>query len=260
LPGGAERASPGFPGRAAGWLGVYFSVKATFGEKAMQKRNSRRFVLIWGLLLVLTATFALAQTDSDETSDDEQAASKQRTASAEKDGVVYTTNYLKERFGEKDDAAPAEDSDETLIEETAEVPPGAFTNEDLKQRFGSDEEAAPETDEDAAPETDEDAAEVETEVPAEPETAAEPAEPALSPEERAQLISEIDDEIERLDKRLLALKNPLLAGTVPPTPEEQTEEAGLGNAERLRRTEEKIDELKTTLEELRSEPEAPRED
>ena len=84
----------------------------------MQKRNSRRFVLIWALLLVLTVTFAMAQTDSDETSDDDQAAAKQRTASAEQGGVVYTTDYLKERFGEKDDAAPAEVSDETLLEQT----------------------------------------------------------------------------------------------------------------------------------------------
>jgi hypothetical protein len=220
----------------------------------MQKRNSRHFVLIGALLLILTATFAMAQTDSDETSDEEQTDAKQSTASEEQEGVVYTTDYLKERFGEKEDASPDVVSDETLSEQPAEPPPGAFTNEDLKERFGPDEDAATESGE-AVEE-----AEAEAEAPAEPEDAAEPAEPALSPAERAQLVSEIDDELERLEKRLLALKNPLLAGTVPPTAEEQTEEEGLDNAERLRRTEEKIDELKTTLEELRSESEGPPDD
>jgi hypothetical protein len=256
----------------------------------MQKRDSRRFVLIGVLLLILTATFAVAQTDSDETSDDERTDAEQPAASQEEAGVVYTTDYLKERFGEKADAESDVAAEEDAVDEAeeaeveAEATPGAFTNEDLKERFGADEEAVDEAeeaeveaeatpgaftnedlkerfgaDEDAAAETEEVAEEAEAEAAAEPEATtepeapAEPTEPALSPEERARLISEIDEELERLDKRLLALKNPLLAGTVQQTPEERTEETGLDNAERLRRTEEKIDELKATLEELRSE-------
>lgn len=221
----------------------------------MQKRNSRNFWLIWALLLVLPATFAMAQSDSDETSDDEGAEAQQSTASEEKKDVVYTTDYLKERFGDKDEASPEVISDDAPSDQPIEVSPDAFTNEDLRERFGGDEEAATETGEaGAAAETE---AEAEAEAPAEPEAAAEAAAPAMSPEERARLVSELDDELKRLEKRLLALKNPLLAGTAPPTPEERDEEVGLDSAERLRRTEEKIDELKATLEELRSESDAP---
>jgi hypothetical protein len=186
----------------------------------MQKRDSRSLWLIWALLLVLPATFAMAQSDSDETSDDEGAEAQQSTASEDKRGVVYTTDYLKERFGEKDEASPEVISEETLSEQPIEVSPDAFTNEDLRERFGGDEEAATETDEAEA--------EAEAEAPAEPEAAAEPAAepaaPAMSSEERARLVSEIDDELKRLEKRLLALKNPLLAGTAPPTPDERYEE------------------------------------
>jgi hypothetical protein len=215
----------------------------------MQKRDVRRHGLIWALLLCLTATFAVAQTGSDKTSDDQQAAGQQRTAPEEKKDVVYTNKDLKERFGEEEQPSPDAIPVETPSEQTAETPPGAYTNEDLTERFGAEEEAAAETGEAAA--------EAETEAPAEAEPAAEPEQPALSPEERARLISEIDGELQRLEKRLLALENPLLAGTAPPTPEEQTEEKGLDNAERLRRTEQKIDELKGKIDDIRSESESP---
>jgi hypothetical protein len=235
----------------------------------MKKQSIALAPLIWVLLLLLTAGLAAAQSESDEAADDEEA----RPAPAEEPesgtGVVYTTDYLKKRFSEEQDKAPSVITNESLRQREAEpapVPTTAFTNEDLAERFGA-EEAAEEEGADSG-EPPESEAEEEGADPGEPpeseetssadeETALEPAEPAMSAEERAELVSEIDAELARLEKRLLAIRNPLLAGTAPPTDEEAAEEAGLDSAERLRRTEAKIDELKQALEELRTEPATP---
>jgi hypothetical protein len=218
----------------------------------MKKRNAAVWIWICALLLALTAGLAMAQSDSAEESAEDQSASAPSAETTESAETVYTTDYLKKRF-EKTEASPAVYTNESLDDEPAEPAPqaaGAYTNEDLKERFGAEGEAeAAEPDEGEAGEADDEPAE-----PAEAEAAAEPSEPSepsMSAEERAERIAEIDGELQRLEKRLLAIRNPLLAGTAPPTAEEQA--AGEDNLERLRRTEEKIDELKAALEQLRAE-------
>ncbi len=59
--------------------------------------------------------------------------------------------------------------------------------------------------------------------------------------------AELQAQIERLDKRLLSLRNPLLRGVTPATDEENAEMAGQGNVEQVRRTEEKLAELRAEL-------------
>jgi hypothetical protein len=212
----------------------------------MARRRSRLFLLAGVLLLVWGAGFAAAQSDDAETREDaepEDAATEPADdVTTDDDGnVVYTTDYLKKRFAEEpgeavDDIITNESLDEQT-EETPQAPSSAYTNQDLQQRFGSAEPAEAQT-----PATE----------PAEAPAVTEPGEPPLPPEERARQIAEIDAELERLEKRLVAVRNPLLAGTAPATEEERAEEQGMDNAERLRRIEAKIEELQATLEELRS--------
>jgi hypothetical protein len=217
----------------------------------MKTRDCWHFVLLSVVLLAATSGIAMAQSDDAETADDEKAAAEQTGESEEAPGFVYTTDYLKKRFGDEEgEAAPGVITNESLAEQPdqpAEPPSTAFTNEDLTERFGSAEAAgkeAPQTDVALPRATDED--------PGEAEAGDEPGRPSLSPAERAQRITEIDAELKRLEKRLLAIRNPLLAGSVPPTDEERADEEGLDNTERVRRTEAKIDELRSTLDELRS--------
>ena len=61
---------------------------------------------------------------------------------------------------------------------------------------------------------------------------------------------QIDAQLKHLEKRLLAIRNPLLAGTEPASEEEAKAQAGMDNADRARRTEEKIEELRRSLDEL----------
>jgi len=216
------------------------------------KQRTGLAALIWVLLLVLPAGLALAQSESDEAPEDEAARPTPATATESGAGVVYTTDYLKEKFSEGEGGAtPTVYTNESLRDREAEAaPPAAFTNEDLADRFGHDEPAEGEL---ATGEVGEAETAVETEAPTAPDAVPAGGEPSMSREERARLVSEIDDELQRLEKRLLAIRNPLLAGTTPPSDEEAAEQAGLDNAERLHRTEAKIDELEATLEELRDE-------
>jgi len=202
----------------------------------MKKRNSAVFVLVWALLLALPAGFAMAQSDSEEAAESEQTA--------EGTEAVYTLEDLEKLAKDKESAAVY--TNKSLTEETAAPKPApgeSYSNKDLSERFGNEDPTQAED----QPAAGADAEPVEAAEPAaEPETA-EPVEPAMSAEERAQLIADVDGELAQLEKRLLAIKNPLLAGTAKPT----ADEAGLDSTERLRRTEEKIDELRKTLEELR---------
>lgn len=224
----------------------------------MGRRHSFLLLLAGALLLVWTVGPALAQSDSAETPEDDPAT-EERTAESEKtENLVYTTDYLKKRFSdedegedgagdeeEEDEAPPAIITNESLNEQAArptETPSAAFTNDDLQQRFGSAE-----ADDSAAQERGAPIPGPSAEVTGEAEAGAEDARPALSPEERARRIAEVDAELARLEKRLRAIRNPLLAGTAPPTAEEQRDEEGLDNVERLRRTEARIDELNRTF-------------
>jgi len=200
----------------------------------MKKRNSAVFVLVWALLLALPAGFAMAQSDSEEAAESEQTA--------EGSEAVYTMEDIEELA--KDKESPAVYTNKSLTEETAAPKPApgeSYSNNDLSERFGNEDAAQAEGQPAAGADADAESIEA-----AEPETA-EPEEPAMSAEERAQLIDDVDGELVQLEKRLLAIKNPLLAGTAKPS----ADEAGLDNTERLRRTEDKIDELRKTLEELR---------
>ena len=192
----------------------------------MKRKYGPTCVLIWAL--VLTTGFAVAQNDGEQGSG----------ADSNNTETVYTTEDLKKLDQDK---SPAVYTNESLAEEPAEVTPAAaeaYSNKDLSERFGN--ERPPEAGQDTvATETVDEAPQVETEPEAE--------EPSMSSAERAEHITDIDTELERLEKRLLAIKNPLLAGTEKPTADEN----GLDNTERLKRTEEKIDELKKVLEELR---------
>lgn len=178
-----------------------------------------RFALFTAFALVLAIPSGIAASDND-------AASAE--PSADSADFVYTTEYLKKRLSETQDGAAAVYTNETLNEQAAvaRTPETAFTNDDLDEHFvGNDQAAA--------------------------EAPTEPAQPSMTSDERAARIGEIDDELERLSKRMLAIRNPLLAGTAPATDEERAAQAGLDNEQRLLQTEAKIEELKQALEELR---------
>jgi hypothetical protein len=151
--------------------------------------------------------------------------------------------------GEKkaEDAKKAES--EKKADEKAELP-AVITNETL-ERFRDSSTASP------APSPARPAA-------AKPKATAKPGDPGaaapgtakaeeeMSPAERAKRIAEIDAELERLNRRTLALKNPLLRGTVPPTEDEKQAERGMNNIEMLQSTEKRIAELKAEKQELQS--------
>jgi hypothetical protein len=224
--------------------------------------RSTRFLVLFGVgLLALVTGIAVAQTETADSPDDEESTEEPATP-----GFVYTTDYLEKHFSDEPDEAqrtaitneslgetakPPEPApsgaftNETLGERARQpepVPPTAFTNEDLTERFGPTEPGRqPSPEPPGTP-------------PAMTEEAVgtEPGEPSLSAEERARRISETESELQRLEKRLLAIRNPLLAGSVPLSEEERAAEQGLDNAERLRRTQARIDELEAKLAELRS--------
>ena len=192
----------------------------------MKKANVARTTLMTMLLLALSAGFAMAQ------SADEGERS-------EETDVVYNNEYLQKRLAE-DEKQPTVYTNQSLSDAPAEPTPtptpapapapaaaasGAYTNEDLPERVAAAPAAAAE---DEAP-----AEQVEPAAAAEDEAPAPAAEPALSAEQRAQRISDIDEELKRLEKRMLAIRNPLLAGTDQPSDEERTREQGMDNNTRL---------------------------
>ncbi len=201
------------------------------------------------LTFVLVAASAAAQDAASEASKAPAPAPQAKPGSE----GVYTTDYLKKRFSEPPPTAPSVYTNRDLTDKAGEPAPATatFTNEDLAQRFGVEEPAPAAAAPTPAPN------DVAAGAAGEAPKAVAPRAPALSQEQRAQHIASIDSELERLERRLLAIQNPLLAGTVPPTPEERQDEAGLDNATRLLRTEAKIDELKAALEKLRAEPAQP---
>jgi hypothetical protein len=219
----------------------------------MGNRSFGWILLTGALALVLTANLAAAQSESDPPAEERQTTAKTEAETEEGADTVYTTDYLEKRFAEKKEgASPTVFTNESLDEaadEPAEAAPGTFTNEDLRERFGTGEEPEAATGEEA-PEVEAEADEDEETREPEPETVS--GEPSLSAAERARRIADIDDELERLEQRLVAVRNPLLAGTAPPTEEERADEAGLDNTERLRQIEAKIDELRATLAKLRA--------
>jgi hypothetical protein len=135
-------------------------------------------------------------------------------------------------------------------EEKTELPT-VITNDFLK-RYSKPEDSAPRPATPATPATAKPAAgakpgAADTKTPAAP---AKPGEEEMSPEEKAKRIAEIDTELARLDRRILALKNPLLRGGVPPTAEERQAEAGMNNIEMIQSTEKRIADLKEEKKEL----------
>lgn len=202
----------------------------------MKKANVARTTLVAMLLLALSAGFAMAQSGDDD-------------GRSERAEVVYNNEYLQKRLAETEEQ-PTVYTNRSLSDAPAEpaaTPPaaasGAYTNKDLPERAAGAPAAAPE---DQAP-----AEQAEPAVDAE-EAATPAAEPTLSAEQRAQRINDIDEELKRLEKRMLAIRNPLLAGTDQPSDEERAQEQGMDNNQRLRQTEDKIDELRTLIEDLRS--------
>jgi hypothetical protein len=202
----------------------------------MKKANVARTTLVVLLLLALSAGFAMAQSGDDD----------DRPERAE---VVYNNEYLQKRLAETEEQ-PTVYTNRSLSDAPAEpaatpaaAASGAYTNKDLPERVAGAPAATPE---DQAP-----AEQAEPAVDAE-EAATPAAEPTLSAEQRAQRINDIDEELKRLEKRMLAIRNPLLAGTDQPSDEERAQEQGMDNNQRLQQTEDKIDELRTLIEDLRS--------
>jgi hypothetical protein len=206
----------------------------------MSKRTLVKLAAILALFSGLATTEIPVQAEEQASGSDKPASGKPASSENHPD-FVYTTEYLQKRLAEAGQAPAVYTNDDLAAPAPAPAPPAAaYTNDDLKERFGDEAAPAPEPGaaEAVAPE-------------AAPAPAAPPSEPAPDAAERAQRITEIDEELARLDKRLLAIRNPLLAGTVPPTPEEREAEAGLDNEQRLAQTEAKIAELKAALEELK---------
>lgn len=201
------------------------------------------------LLIVLSlccTTWAVAQEDVKKTGTEEQASESKAKQSDESTDMVYTKEHLREQV---DDSAK---SPSVIYNENLERKPAGrgdtsaivFTNETLTQRYG-DPEPAPGPRAGAGttqplPGT----------APAGDAAAA--AESAMSPAERTRRIVETEAEIERLGKRTLAIKNPYLARTAPPTDEERTNEQGMSNVERLQSVESQMAELKAELQKLQS--------
>ena len=228
----------------------------------MTKHATIRLALILMVALLATLVPAIAQESDAEAADTQEGA----------EGLVFTNDELEKRLADagapttvftnddlKADEPEAEDEGEADADEADPIPRAkavvraqpagaAFTNDDLKERFGNEEAEAAAALAEAigeAPPAEEAAAE-----PAEPAAPAEPAEPKMSDAERSKQIAEIDAQLKHLEKRLLAIRNPLLAGTEPASEEESKAQAGMDNADRARTTEEKIEELRRSLDEL----------
>ncbi len=211
------------------------------------------------LLIVLSlfcTTWAVAQNDDTKTDTEKKASESKAKQGDESKDTVYTKEHLREQVDESA-KSPSVIYNENLERKSAaggDTSTIVFTNQTLTQRYG-DPEPAPEPRAAAgttqpspgtAPAGDA-AADPNAEPGAEPD-----AEPAMSPEERTQRIPEIEAEIGRLEKRTLAIKNPFLARTAPPTNEERTKEQGMNNPERLQSVESQMAKLKAKLQELQS--------
>ncbi len=83
--------------------------------------------------------------------------------------------------------------------------------------------------------------------PAEVGQPAEPEQP-VDTEARAR---QLEQQIERLNKRMLSLQNPLLRGVTPATEEERDEQAGMDNSQQIEQTRKRIADLQAELAELR---------
>jgi len=207
------------------------------------------------LLIVLSlfcTSWAVAQEDAKKDDTEKKATEAKAKESDGSKDEVYTKEHLRKQADESV-KSPSVIYNENLKKKPAggsDTPAIVFTNETLTQRYG-DPEPAPEpqagTTKPSPGGTGDQTADPNAEPGAEPE-----AEPAMSPAERTKRVAEIETQIERLEKRTLAIKNPFLAGTVPPTDEERTNEKGLNNPERLQGVESQIAELKTELAELQS--------
>jgi len=145
-------------------------------------------VLAWALMSALAAGLAVAQSESGSDSGDRTNAESQS---------VYTTDDLKKLDENK---SPSVFTNDSLDEEPAAAAPAAnesYTNKDLSERFGN-EGRGPEAPEGEAP-----AAEA---APAEPAPEA-PSEPAMTDEERAKRIADLEQQIQELQKQLDALRD-----------------------------------------------------
>ncbi len=194
------------------------------------------------LLVVLSlfcASWAVAQDDA------KKSETEQKASSDENKGVTYTKEHLR---GQVDESAKSSAIiyNENLAEKSAargDTSVTVFTNDTLRQRFGPPEPWAAVTISQPTPDIAENTAEADE---------ASAAEPGMSSAERAERIAKIEGDLKRLERRTLAIRNPLLAGTVPPTDEERTNEQGMPNPERLKGVESQIVELKVELQELQS--------
>ena len=205
------------------------------------------------LLIALSlfgASWAVAQDDAKK-SDTEKKTAESGKAGDSQDSV-YTKDDLREQI-DGSAKSPSVIYNENLKSKTAEkgdAPAIVFTNESLTKRYGEPDPApAPSArTEDALPFPG---------IDPDPDAGADPnadpgAEPEMSSEQRTQRIAEIEEQIKRLEKRTLAIRNPFLAGTYPATDEERTEEKGMRNPDRLKKVETQIEDLRAELQELRS--------
>ena len=209
------------------------------------------------LLIVLSMfcmTWAVAQDDAKK-ADTEKKASKAKQSDKSKESV-YTKEDLRDQLDETAKSSSVIYNDNLKGKSAGGSSSSAtvFTNDTLTQRYGVPE-PAPEpragdgtTEPSTGSAPDGDAA---TDPNAEPDAQSD-TEPAMSSAERTQRIAKVEAELKRLERRTLALKNPLLAGTVPPTDEERTNEKGMNNSARLENNDSRIAELKAKLQELQS--------
>ncbi len=199
------------------------------------------------LLIVLSlfcTTWAVAQKDDTKTDTEKKASESKAKQSDESKDTVYTKEHLREQVDE------SAKSPSVIYNENLKGKPAAggdrstivFTNETLMQRFGDPDPAGTtQPSPGAAP------AAAAANPSAEPD-----AEPAMPAAERAQRIAKIEADIKRLEKRTMAIKNPYLAGGVPPTDEERTNESGMTAPEKVQSVESEIAKLKAELQELQS--------
>ena len=198
--------------------------------------------LVFALCLVLPATQLLAEDKKDAKKDDQAPQAKAG------DKTVYTTDDLKRDIAAQGDAAAGAVYNNRYLSERFAAPANpdaAFTNQDLRERFGNETPGTTP----AAPAPATEAASTAPEAAATPGTP--PPQAATRPitdEERARRIDVLEKELAQLEQRVLAIKNPLLAGTAAPL---EGEKAGMDAVARLKVTEAKIDELKKSLEELK---------
>jgi len=207
------------------------------GESAMRIR------VLLVVLSLFCASWAVAQDDAKKSKTEQKASGSGQ--SDENKSLTYTKDHLREQVDESAKSS-AIIYNENLAEKSAargDTSVTVFTNDTLRQRFGPPEPWAAVTISQPTPDIAENTAEAD-EAPA--------AEPGMSSAERAERIAKIEGDLKRLERRTLAIRNPLLAGTVPPTDEERTNEQGMANPERLKGVESQIVELKVELQELQS--------